>query len=1499
MESGKKLGRVQRNSGWLTAAFPIVALLLQPIDAMAAAVTDSFKGSQGRTLAYRYTIEDDHNASDPNGLLIYFHGNNRGTQESLLNGFHPGNASTARQFGLIPVTVASPESIPPDDKEWLRLANVDHTGYGVRFWSSEDQKLIHELLQSEFNGSLRVDFDRVVFSGGSQGTCFLNDFVPRYGRHYGGGFLGNCGCSEGMDSLWQPTARLRDGFRVFIRSTTGDFLHTLSLQAYGYYKYTAGLETRSDLGASGGHCSRGNISNGTAIEWLLDGRGLLDDPVEPHVKRVSLMDHVAGITVDSNGALWAVTRSDQGRPATLFRSVDRGVTFEFVSHVKHHVVDIDAIGDVLLLTVVNHEPGRVVEYFRSTDGGRSFSRLMLTGQSYSPSTTSGTAGRAFTAVRPMGAPHDVLASSDAGETWDSLHPPANSWSALRTPDPITTQLSSAYLFLGERMPFPIAFIGSTLGNDWSRVSATADGSVFSAAWDGAQLWGLAAHYPRLYSSDDRGGTWQSSRLPKAAEIEFGFYCLPRISALGHGEILLIGGGYDGFLSDGQGNWQHLLGGASIGYRINRLGLGWSTGCQGPHRIGVDAARGDVFVTDGRGIFRIDAQYRPASAVGPMQDADNDGVPDVLDAFPKAGSEYLDTDGDGIGNNEDDDDDGDGVRDADDGAPLDPTETVDSDLDGLGNGADNDDDGDGVRDEWDAFPLDRDAHSDSDGDGIADSVDSDDDGDGVDDVLDAFPLYPHEWLDTDSDGIGDNIDADDDNDGLEDSQDPTPRSGPGRPHLFQLDLLYARDFEWGSRTATLHDAQPAEYRYPKFQGAKQEFGYVGIGDGPNPDIQFMIDHAHDDRILYVDRNNNGNLADDGPPVQITNRIGDWMSVEVTYSSGITVPYGLVFRGLPQSISRGGGWIGEVPLPDGSMALVATIDYDIDGIFTGAEDYVCVDVDGDGQLACGRGNQSERFRSGDILQIGEGTFRVLVAVSGHQVELESVTYEYASPLLPAASHPTQQGFVRLVNRADVDGEVSIEAFDDSGAALGPVALVIGASESIHVNSNDLQDGNPEKGLPSGLGALGERTWRLSLRSDVELEVLSYIRTVDGFLTSMHDSVPRRDDTHEVPTFNPGSNYRQVSVLRLINEGLLDAEVEIDGIDDAGQAAGPVRLIVPAGEARMLSSAELEAGTAAGVTGSLGDGHGKWRLNVSSDNRIMVVSLLESPTGHLTNLSTLPPRRIDAPQRVSMFPVASHPTQQGFLRVINRTAEDGEVSISAFDESGSSRGPITLAVGASETIHINSNDLEEGNSVKGLSDGLGTGEGSWRLSLGSGIEIDVLSYIRHFDGFLTSMHDTVPRRFSVHEVPTFNPGSNYRQISHLRLINEGSGNAQVEIEGVDDAGHASGPVKLVVPAGGTRMLSSAELEAGTATGVTGSLGNGQGKWRLNVMSDNPIAVVSLLESPTGHLTNLSTTPNSAGAAQTDGDWVAPSSIKAHSSLEDAITEDSFYHPGVSVRP
>ena len=159
---------------------------------------------------------------------------------------------------------------------------------------------------------------------------------------------------------------------------------------------------------------------------------------------------------------------------------------------------------------------------------------------------------------------------------------------------------------------------------------------------------------------------------------------------------------------------------------------------------------------------------------------------------------------------------------------------------------------------------------------------------------------------------------------------------------------------------------------------------------------------------------------------------------------------------------------------------------------------------------------------------------------------------------------------------------------------------------------------------------------MTTQTDIEVLSYIRNADGFLTAMHDIVPGEDNVYRVAIFNPGRNKNQKSLLRLINPGAQEAVLTIRGIDDTGKEfEGAVSVTLPGGGARTFSAAALESSAGRGdleedqqgdaaLEGELGMGTGKWRLIVTSEQPVLVMSLLESPTGHLTNLSTAPTRR-----------------------------------------------------------------------------------------------------------------------------------------------------------------------------------------------------------------------------------------------------------------------------------
>ena len=196
------------------------------------------------------------------------------------------------------------------------------------------------------------------------------------------------------------------------------------------------------------------------------------------------------------------------------------------------------------------------------------------------------------------------------------------------------------------------------------------------------------------------------------------------------------------------------------------------------------------------------------------DTDGDGWDDIIDELPSSNTQWLDSDGDGYGENpfgdEPDlcpgvagtstidrhgcpDDDGDGISNLNDAFPDDPTRSQDSDQDGYDDLEDNC-----------AFvagdsTVDRLGCPDTDGDGYSDvtPASENDVGWSVNDGADAFPNEDTQWADQDGDGFGDNTAGfeaddcpadegysyvglfgcpDDDNDGTAQSQDAFPDDG---------------------------------------------------------------------------------------------------------------------------------------------------------------------------------------------------------------------------------------------------------------------------------------------------------------------------------------------------------------------------------------------------------------------------------------------------------------------------------------------------------------------------------------------------------------------------------------------------------------------------------------------------------------------------------------------------------------------------------------------------
>lgn len=88
-------------------------------------------------------------------------------------------------------------------------------------------------------------------------------------------------------------------------------------------------------------------------------------------------------------------------------------------------------------------------------------------------------------------------------------------------------------------------------------------------------------------------------------------------------------------------------------------------------------------------------------------------------------------------------------------------------------------------------------------------------------------------------------------------------------------------------------------------------------------------------------------------------------------------------------------------------------------------------------------------------------------------------------------------------------------------------------------------------------------MKIYSDAEITTMGFVRTSEGFMTSMHSLSEAFDSgtDHRVDIFNPASNPNQVSRIRVSNQSDQMATVTVTGIDDAGVTGGPATFALAA--------------------------------------------------------------------------------------------------------------------------------------------------------------------------------------------------------------------------------------------------------------------------------------------------------------------------------------------------
>ena len=487
------------------------------------------------------------------------------------------------------------------------------------------------------------------------------------------------------------------------------------------------------------------------------------------------------------------------------------------------------------------------------------------------------------------------------------------------------------------------------------------------------------------------------------------------------------------------------------------------------------------------------------------DADNDGIPDVVEAGG------TDTNGDGIADNYVDTD-GDGLNDRVDG---DPTNILPLANDGSGANTPNAQTLTAVDANLDGAP-DTYPEDDADGDGILNYLDLDADNDGIPDVVEAG------GVDTDGDGFADNF-TDADNDGFNDVVDGDPTNALALGN----DAAAANTSNATTLTGADTDGDGVPNSY-----LNDDFDNDGI-------LNFIDLDADGDGILDVeeaggtDANRDGqedafvDSDNDGFNDNVDGDVGNDLTAENTAAAtSLTAPDGNN-DGRPSSYPNDN-------LDADANPNFLDIDADNDGIVDNTEGqptaaYVAptgVDADGDGiddaydnNTAAFGGNGSgvlpnnqDGLDNPDYLDLDTDNDREPDLIEGHDTNGDGVINGADSPVANTGTG----------GAADVDGDGLLDGFDNN-------------TSSTDATNTSLQPISH----PNADGQTAERDWR-EAPVDIDQDkdgipdvVENYGRDSDG------DGTPDYED----PDFC-ANNFQGISGWDCATDGLPDPDDDLDG-------------------------------------------------------------------------------------------------------------------------------------------------------------------------------------------------------------------------------------------------------------------------------------------------------------------------------------------------------------------
>jgi hypothetical protein len=247
----------------------------------------SFK-RDGRTMAWALANPDDLDLSKPQAAYIFVHGNNRGTQQEILDMFLMSALAQASRLKALGLVVASPDTCTEDR---------------MRCWNlTSDPKLLLAALRSGFDQTIRIDTTRVYLNGASQGGCFLDALLQSEPFRFGGGVYHECGCHTPDYSRYQNPDWTRS-FKVFVSSTQEDYLYPYGVNAADFHRWWEGYDVRSSFARTGGHCQTHAETRDSALDWISGRIQIPSPPFAAHWERLLPLPGVKSLAALASGDL--------------------------------------------------------------------------------------------------------------------------------------------------------------------------------------------------------------------------------------------------------------------------------------------------------------------------------------------------------------------------------------------------------------------------------------------------------------------------------------------------------------------------------------------------------------------------------------------------------------------------------------------------------------------------------------------------------------------------------------------------------------------------------------------------------------------------------------------------------------------------------------------------------------------------------------------------------------------------------------------------------------------------------------------------------------------------------------------------------------------------------------------------------------------------------------------------------------------------------------------